>query len=119
MRFGLLILSIVVVGGVVQSFLPWWSLVVVAFAGGALLPLRTGAQSLGAGFLAGFLLWGLYAFYLNSLNEGLLAARIGTLLGGIPAGFLPWLSGIFAGIFAGLGALTGRLGRTLYQPAKE
>lgn len=119
MRFGLLVLSILVVGAGVQSFFPWWSLVLIAFLGGALLPLRSGALSFGAGFLAGFLLWGLYAFYLSTLNEGILAARIGTLLGGLPAALMPWVSGLFGAIFAGLGALTGRLGRGFYRPANE
>lgn len=119
MRFGLLVLSIIIVGAGVQLFLPWWSLVLIAFSGGALLPLRTVGQSFGAGFLAGFLLWGLYAFYLSTLNEGLLAARIGTLLGGLPGNLMPWLSGLYAGILAGFGALTGRLGRSFYQPANE
>lgn len=119
MRFGLLVLSIIIVGAGAQLFFPWWSLVVVACLLGALLPLRTGSLNFGAGFLAGFLLWGLYAWYLSTLNEGILAARIGTLLGGLPGGLMPWVSGLFAAIVTALGALTGRLGRDFYQPANE
>ena len=60
--------------------------------------------------MAGLLLWGGYAFYLNLANAGLLAGKIGELLGGIPGIWLPFLSGAFAGLLSGLGALSGRLG---------
>lgn len=85
-------------------------MVVIAFAWGYGVPLFPRAYSFWAGFLAGFVLWGGYAFYLNLANSGLLAEKIGDLLGGIPGGWLPVLSGLFAGILSGLGAMSGRLG---------
>lgn len=111
MRFGLFVLLIMIGGMVTQWYLPWWSLVLVAFLAGYFLPLRRTAHSFFAGFVAGFLLWSLYASYLEVTNDGVLAARIGFLLGGISGSLLPLLSGIFAGILSGMGALSGKLGK--------
>jgi len=102
-----------------QSFFPWWSLVVAAFACGYFMPLRLRIHSLWAGFIAGFLLWSVYALYLNMTNDGLLTTKIGDLLGGVPALSLPVLSGLFAGILSGMGALSGRLGKGLLERKPE
>ena len=110
MRFLILTIIILVSAAILQLLLPWWSLVIIAGLWAYLMPLLPRYQSFLAGFLAGFLLWGGYAWYLSSINDGLLADRVGLLLGGMPGMALPILSGFFAALLAGLGALSGRLG---------
>lgn len=110
MRFWILTLGIIISGAVLQPFFPWWSLVLIAFFWGYVLPLNPVNRSFAAGFLGGLLLWGGYAFYLNWGNDGILATRVANLLGGLPVGLLPFISGLFAGMLAGFAALTGRLG---------
>lgn len=110
MRFLFLSLSILLTAALVQVFLPWYSLPLVALGLGWLFRLDAGKSFL-AGFLAGFFLWGAYAWFLNDLNDGILAARIGQLFGGLSAAVMVLVTAAFAGMFGGLGALTGAVGR--------
>ncbi len=112
MRFIFLFLSIIVTAAFAQQVLPWFSLPVIALGMGWLFRVGAG-QSFLAGFLAGLLLWGGYAWFLNNLNDGLLAGRTGHLFGGLSAAAMVLVTGLFAGLFAGLGALTGALVRRL------
>jgi len=91
-------------------YLPWYVLVGVAALAGAFFGLRAGGSFL-AGFLAGCLLWGGYAWYLDSRNGGLLSERMGILFGELPGGALLAVTALLGGLLAGLGALTGSLGR--------
>ncbi len=93
-----------------QWWLPWYALVGAALLAGALFRLGAGG-SFAAGFLAGCLLWGGYAWYLDSRNGGLLSARMGELFGGLPGAGLLAATALLGGLLAGLGALTGSLGR--------
>ena len=67
------------------------------------------------GFLGGLLLWGMMAFWINEGNEGILATRMGILLGGIGENGIIMATAIWGGLLAGLGALTGNLGRKLVK----
>lgn len=93
-----------------QWWLPWYALVAAALLVGALFRLGAGG-SFAAGFLAGFLLWGGYAWYLDNRNGGLLSARMGELFGGLPGAALLAATALLGGLLAGLGALAGSLGR--------
>jgi hypothetical protein len=54
MRFAVQIIVILVLGYLLEQFLPWWSVAIAAFAGGALLNSRFNFL---AGFLAIGILW--------------------------------------------------------------
>jgi hypothetical protein len=91
---------------------PWWLLAplsgVVAFA----TPLSLRRTFLW-GFVGGALSWLLAALMLHIPNEGILAHRIGGMLGGLaPFGVL-MLTAILGGLLGGLGAVSGRLLRDL------
>ena len=114
MRFTLLFLGIIIVGVLGHQIFPWWIIALVS----ALLAAgfrQKGGVSFLAGFLAAALLWGGYATYLNHLNEGLMADRMGELFGGMSGFLLVLTTGLFGGILGGLGALTGSLGRQLLR----
>ena len=112
MSFVLLTFAIAVLAFLAQLALPWWAIAIAAALGAAFLG-KSGWQSFGAGFLAIFALWGIQAFLISSANEGLLAARMGVLLGGLPGGGMPWLGGLVGGLVGGLGALCGFQARHL------
>ncbi len=110
MRFFLTFLSIVLLGSVAGPFLPWWSLAAVAVLSG----LWSGLRPLGAfaaGFMAGLLLWGGYAGWIDALNTGILSERMGELFGGLGSTQLVLITALAGGLTAALGALTGALGR--------
>ncbi len=104
----------IIAGFIAQLFLPWWMIAVIAGLLSFIFDLRVGA-SFWAGFVAAALLWGGYAGYLNALNDGILADRIGKLLGGLNGFLLVLVTAIIGGIFGGLGALTGSLGRRFIE----
>lgn len=110
------ILSIIVLGYFVQPLTPWWSLTIIALLVAVSLKLSPAKGAL-AGFLAGLMLWGGVALLQSLANQGLLADRIGTMLGGVPGGLVPLVSGLIGGTTACLGALLGSLGRMLLRPS--
>jgi hypothetical protein len=119
LRFILLAILTGGLGAVTSLFFPWWSLVLVAFILGAIIPLKWGVSAFFGGFLGGGLYWGLAILVLSYRNGGILADRIGELLGGLGGPGLIVSATALAGILSGLAALTGYLARQLFvKPAK-
>lgn len=114
MKVALFIISTLIIGYIGQQFLPWWSIALIAGVLSFIFSLRVGI-SFWVGFLAVALLWGGYAGYLSALNEGILAARMGKVFGGLSGMLLVIITGILGGVFGGLGALTGSLGKQLLK----
>lgn len=96
------IVLIIILGAVLQSYLPWWSALLPAFLIGGWFAnqrreaIRNGSTGIG-------LLWLGYAGYLNWINEGILSTRIADMLG-VPNGWIVLL------ITMVVGALTGAIG---------
>ncbi|RME93363.1 MAG: hypothetical protein D6772_15995 [Bacteroidetes bacterium] len=114
MRYFFLFLFILFMAAILHQFLPWYSIVLAGLAGGLLFPLPGSSKVFGMGFLAGLLLWGGYAAYLNALNEGILATRLGETFGGLSASMLVAVTGLLGAIYAGLGVWVGALGRRVW-----
>ena len=113
MKYIFSIITIIIFGGLVQLFLPWWSFLIVTLSVAFLFKL-TGWQGFLCGFLGIFLLWGTYAFYLNQVNEGILASRMSGLFSmpGASIGLLLF-SALIGALIGGLAGATGALGRQL------
>ncbi len=110
LKFFFTLLLIAFAGFFLQPLTPWWSIALIAFVGVLVFNLSP-SRAWTAGFLGGFLLWGIAAFLQYTANDGLLASRIGQMLGGVPGSLVPLLSAFIGGITASLGALSGSLGR--------
>ena len=107
------ILAILIFGSMAQSMLPWWSIVFVAGFAGALFEKKSSLKSFLMGFFGVLLLWSIYAFIINSGNEGILATRMGQLFNNLGGGTMIIISGIIGGLVGGFGSMTGTLGRKL------
>ena len=87
--------------------LPWWGLGVA----GLIFPLiryRGSAKpTLTAAFLAGFICWIAFAGYMNQLNEGIIAARIGSLFGGLSPAMMVIVTAFLGGMTYLLGSWAG------------
>lgn len=105
---------ILALGGLSYWGLPWWTIVPVGILAGWWLKPKPGA-----GFLAGFLLWGATAFLLNYGNGGILSARVGQLFQGLGGWALVLVTGLIGGLLASLSVLTGKFGRDLAFPPKK
>ena len=105
--------ALIILGGILQYFFPWWTLPLAAALLALGFRINPGRAFL-AGFLGAVLLWGGYALYINILNEGILATRMGNLFGGMGPGMMVLLTALFGGLFGGLGAWTGSLARQAF-----
>lgn len=111
MRFVILLVAIASASFLAQQVLPWWSVIIVAGVAGAALN-AGGRVSFWAGFLGVALLWGGFAAYQDALNEGILSARMGELMGGASGKTLILMTALFGGLFGGLSAWTGNMARS-------
>ncbi|MCB0569438.1 MAG: hypothetical protein KDC66_06740 [Phaeodactylibacter sp.] len=112
MKTVLYIIAFILAGAGLQMLLPWWSMPLAAAVLALGFNLKAWPAFLG-GFLGAALLWGGYAAYINLLNEGIMAGRIGNLFGGLSATMAVLLTAIFGGLFGGLGGLVGSLARNI------
>ena len=113
MKFLVAILFTIFLSFIAGLYLPWWSIALVGFGAGALI-LQRPWLSLLASFLGGLILWSGLAWWIDSMNQSILSARIGELLGvGNHPMLLVLISGVVCGLVAGLGALSGSLLRTV------
>ncbi len=103
------ILSVIVIGilsFVAGLYTPWWSQAIVSFLVSLLIVQRPGKAFL-SGFLAIFLTWFLVAAFINAANNGILANRIGELLGiGARPLLLVFITALVGAIVGGFAALT-------------
>jgi hypothetical protein len=93
----------------------WWVLAPVAFLTGLVIYHPGSARVFLMGFLAGALLWWGMAFYLSSVNDHLLAGRMGQLFGDLPPLALSLITGLIGGLLGGMSILTANLGRGMFR----
>lgn len=119
----LLFILIAVVCGILQLFLPWWIIALVAF-GLSFWKARNGNHAFGSGFFAIFALWIIAALFHTLPNENILANRVGAMLG-LPETSINWIitlliSGTIGGLAGAFSALAGVYSReALNRPEKK
>jgi hypothetical protein len=106
----MLFLLILIISLVLQFFLPWWIIALVAFVF-AFWKAGTPGQAFASGFGAIFVLWIVMGLIRSIPNENLLANRIGEMLM-LPSSSFNWIiillvTGIVGGLVAALAALAG------------
>lgn len=89
--------------GYLGTLVAWWGLALVAALVGFALHEHGGLSFL-SGFLGGALFFGLYAYYLDSANQGQLSGMMTTVLQFDPF----WPTVVLGGLLGGLGMLTGK-----------
>lgn len=105
MRFIVSIISIAIFSFLAGLYFPWWSVAIVAFVVSLLIHQKA-APALISGFLGVFLLWVILAAFINYSNAGILAGRIGELLGiGNSPSILIFITGFIGGLVAGFASL--------------
>ncbi len=106
MRSLLVLILTMVLSFVAGLFFPWWSLAVVAFVVALVIKQRP-LISFFTSFLAIFLLWFGYSYFIDLGNDHILGNRMSLLFLGKEASILMCvISGGIGGIVAGFAALT-------------
>lgn len=101
------IILIIILAGISQMFLPWWSCVIVAFAVSAFTS-KKAFEAFVSGFLGIFILWLAMATLIHFRNDFLLSERIAAMLSLPTSHLLPLISGLVGGIAGGIGAWSGK-----------
>ncbi|WP_300599701.1 hypothetical protein [Niabella sp.] len=107
MKIFVSVITIGVLSYISGIYLPWWGIAVAGFAVAVLLRQKP-AHSFWSGFIAVFLLWLFLAWRINTANDGILAGRIGLLLGiGKSPVLLAVITGVIGGLVTGMASLSG------------
>ncbi len=97
---------VVAVVGYFGGLIGWWALPLIA-ALGAYVVRTDGYRLVAVGFLAGLTAWGLPALLISWGNEGILAARMGAVFGGVGGAGVLIVTALLGGISGLLGAWVG------------
>lgn len=101
-------IATLIVAIILSQFLPWWSVMVASFVTALFFSLKRAAVFL-IPFLAIFLFWAAYAFWLGNANDFILSKKIAILLPlGGNAILLILVTGMIGGLAAGVAALFGK-----------
>jgi hypothetical protein len=104
MKFLTQLAATVIIGFILQSFLPWWTLAIGAFAVAYFVDNKS-LISFIAGFLGAAMLWTAIAFYLDQATNSIITEKVNKLL---PLNAFI-LTAVIAGLVGGLSSLTGSL----------
>jgi len=102
----------------VEVYLPWWSVVVVAFLVNALIYTK-GSPSFLSGFLGVGLLWLILAWNIDAANASLLSSRVSQVLQIQSTFAILALTFLVGGLAGGFGALAGSHFRNLIKKKKD
>lgn len=104
MRFTVQLILIILLAGVLELFLPWWSIAIAGFIGGALVHSRSNFL---AGFLGCGLLWLGMAIVIDSAAAAPLVERVAAIFMGISKPSLFVITAIIGGLVGGFAAMAG------------
>ena len=109
----------IIVALALSQFLPWWSVMLASFITAIRFSLK-GSSIFFVPFLAISLYWIVYAFWLSSANDYILANKIAVLL---PLQGNPYLlilvTGVIGGLSAGIAAIFGKQCEFLFTNSKK
>lgn len=100
--------------GYLGTLVAWWGLALVAALVGFALHEHGGSTFL-SGFLGGSLFFGLYAYYLDTTNQGQLSTMMAEVLPFHPF----WPTVILGGLLGSLGMLTGKYAHDVFFGEKK
>ncbi|MFN8308592.1 MAG: hypothetical protein U0T73_01395 [Chitinophagales bacterium] len=105
MKFIIAVISTAVLAAMLQSFFPWYVIVIAAFAASFFVPQRP-AMAFFSGFLGVALLWCSYALIIDHNNNHILTPKIAELLHLPGTGLLFLITAVLGGLVSGLAALS-------------
>jgi|SRR5690606_38880166 hypothetical protein len=106
MKFTVQLIAIVIMGWLLEMFLPWWSIAIAGFIGGFAFRSKSNFT---AGFLAIALLWFVHAFIIDLQASAPLSEKIATLLMVKSKFVLFLITAVIGGLVGGFATLTGAL----------
>ena len=106
MKFAAHLVAVLLLSLLLQSFLPWWTMAIGAFATGLLFQ-QGGFRSFLAGLLGVGLLWFGMAYYIDSSTDSVLTSKIAPIFPTKTVGMLMFVTAVIGGLVGGLASMTG------------
>ena len=106
MKFAIQIVAVALIGALLQTFFPWWTMAIGAFAVGFLFA-SNGWKSFFAGLLGVGLLWFVIALYLDQQTGSILTQKVAGLFPTKNVPLLMLLTSLLGGLVGGFASLTG------------
>jgi len=104
-----------ILGLLLSQLLPWWSVMISAFVTSLIFSLKK-SEVFFIPFLSITLFWVIYAFWLSSANDFILAKKIAVLFPFHGNAYLLILvTGVIGGVAAGISAVFGKQCRILFR----
>ncbi|MFP4092554.1 MAG: hypothetical protein ACLFUB_02220 [Cyclobacteriaceae bacterium] len=113
MRFIFKMILIAAFGYLAELFLPWWSVVLVAFLVGFWLP-NKGITAFLAGFLGVGLLWMIYAWLIDLESSSILSERLSGIFSMNSGVMMIIITGLVGGLTGAFAALSGSQFRRIF-----
>jgi hypothetical protein len=106
MKFLAHFVAVLLLSWMLQSFLPWWTMAVGAFATGLYFR-QNGFMSFFAGLLGVGLLWLGMAWYSDASTSSILSEKVAGILPTKTVGLLLVVTAFIGGLVGGLASMTG------------
>jgi len=106
MKFIAHLIVVLLLSWLLQTFLPWWTMAIGAFAT-ALIFKQSGFKSFLAGLFGVGLLWFLMAWYLDASTDSILSSRVAAIFPTKTVGLLMLVTAVIGGLVGGFASMTG------------
>jgi cell division protein FtsX len=106
MKFAAQVLVVALVGGLLQTFFPWWTMAIGAFVVGFIFA-SPGWKSFFAGLVGVGLLWFAMSFYIDSQTQSILTEKVARLFPTKTVPLLFVVTAFIGGLVGGFASLTG------------
>lgn len=106
MKFLIHLIVVLLLSWILQSFLPWWTMAIGAFATGLYFR-QNGFMSFLAGMLGVGLLWYGMAWYADSSTSSILSEKVAGIFPTKTIGLLLLVTAFVGGLVGGLASMTG------------
>ncbi|MEO1053509.1 MAG: hypothetical protein AAFX87_22935 [Bacteroidota bacterium] len=113
MKFLFKIICIALLGYLVQLFLPFWSLALVAFLVNIIIKTK-GFAAFAAGFISGILLWSAKAYLIDMNTNSILTEKMAKIFS-LSSPMLILVTGLVAALVTAFASLTGHQFNTLFE----
>jgi hypothetical protein len=106
MKFASHLIAVLLLSWLLQTFLPWWTMAIGAFATGLFFQ-NGGFKSFLAGLIGVGLLWFVMAYYVDRSADSILSLRVAKIFPTNTVGLLMLVTAFIGGLVGGFASMTG------------
>lgn len=100
------IIVVLLISWLLQTFLPWWTMAIGAFATGLFFR-QGGFRSFFAGLIGVGLLWFGMAYFIDASTDSILSSKVAAIFPTKTVGLLMLITAVIGGLVGGFASMTG------------